>query len=476
MHLLTGKPALIACFILCALPVGIMIALVTPPGHSPDEPAHLARAASLLHGAIIGVRRTDTDPNTGKPELITGLQVDTGLLVYGFANTTEINNRPVLTAPDFLAARAEPSNHTLTYNALPNTATYPPTAYLPATAGLALGLALHEPPYICFLLARMFMLAAMLALGIAALTITAYGEALLLAVLLLPMTLFLAATVNQDGVLIGMTCLSGAALTRPGGWSRFLGVGLLALVLCAKQPYAPLLLILLLPLTTPGLRRRARDAVLAALPMLIWTALMAALVIVPFGQPPHHPGPLFLGDRSVIIDHTNPAANLHILLQHPARFFTLPAHTAQIWFGQSLREMVGALGALEIILPDGYYRLWYLCLAIAAAGLTLAPRRTPATPATAFNNFIAVLCSLIACYYLIQISFYLSWSNVGDDIIEGFQGRYLILLLPFLLFAIPALPFRLRLPPLFPALPTIAMGLFDLGYIPIKLVWTYYLH
>jgi hypothetical protein len=89
---------------------------------------------------------------------------------------------------------------------------------------------------------------------------------------------------------------------------------------------------------------------------------------------------------------------------------------------------------------------------------------------------MVVLCGLVACYYLIQISFYLSWSNVGDDIIEGFQGRYLILLLPFLLFAIPALPFRLRLPPLFPALPTIAMGLFDLGYIPIKLVWTYYLH
>jgi hypothetical protein len=473
MQLLTGKPALIACFILCALPVGIMIALLTPPAHSPDELSHLARADSLLHGAMIGARHNYTDPYTGKPELITGVKADTGLLIYSISNTTEIDNRPVLTAQDFLAARAEPSNHTLTYNSLPNTATYPPTAYLPAAAGLALGLALHEPPYICFLLARLFILAAMLTLGITALAITAYGEALLLAVLLLPMTLFLAATVNQDGVLIGMTCLSGAALTRPGGWSRFLGIGLLALVLCAKQPYAPLLLILLLPLAAPGLARRTRNAVLAALPMLIWTALMAALVIVPFDHPPYHPGPLFLGDRSIIMDHANPAANLHILLQHPARFFTLPAHTAQIGFGQSLREMVGGL---ETILPDGYYHLWYLCLAIASAGLVLAPQRNLTTPATALSNFIVVLCSLIACYYLIQITLYLSWTNVGDDIIVGFQGRYLILLLPFLLFAIPALPFRLRLPPLLPALPAIAMGLFDLGYIPIKLVWTYYLH
>jgi hypothetical protein len=27
-----------------------------------------------------------------------------------------------------------------------------------------------------------------------------------------------------------------------------------------------------------------------------------------------------------------------------------------------------------------------------------------------------------------------------------------------------------------PALPAIAMGIFDIGYIPMKLVWNFYLH
>jgi hypothetical protein len=75
-----------------------------------------------------------------------------------------------------------------------------------------------------------------------------------------------------------------------------------------------------------------------------------------------------------------------------------------------------------------------------------------------------------------MVMFYLDWSNLGLGIIDGMQGRYLLPLLPFLLFAIPGFRWRFRLPLLLPALPAVAMGIFDIGYIPMKLVWTYYLH
>jgi hypothetical protein len=382
----------------------------------------------------------------------------------------------LVTSQYFLFTRGEKSDHTLFFDHLPNTATYLPVAYLPATAGMAVGLAFNEPPWVCFLLARFFMLFTMLALGVAALAIAAYGEALILAIMLLPMSLFLAATVNQDGVLIGMACLAAAALTRPGGWSRLLGVTLLALILCSKQPYAPLLLVLLLPLEWPGLPRRARDMVLATIPMLIWSALIAAFVVVPFGQPPHHPGPLFEGDRSVIIDHTNPAANLHILLHKPLLFLTLPWHTAQFWFVESMREMVGVLGPLQLVLPDPYYHSWDICLVIAWLGLLVTPRARPVAVPTAIANFFLVAFAFLATYWLIEIAFYLSWTDTGADMISGFQGRYLLLFLPFAIFALPPLPLRIKIPPIVPALPAIAMGLIDVGYIPVKLVWNYYLH
>ena len=63
-------------------------------------------------------------------------------------------------------------------------------------------------------LARLCMLAAFLVLGGVALYVAAYGEALLFCVLLMPMTLSLAGSLNQDGILIGLACLSAAAMTR----------------------------------------------------------------------------------------------------------------------------------------------------------------------------------------------------------------------------------------------------------------------
>ena len=47
-----SKRALVMVFVICALPVCFSTALLTPPGQSPDEPAHIVRAEGLLRGAI----------------------------------------------------------------------------------------------------------------------------------------------------------------------------------------------------------------------------------------------------------------------------------------------------------------------------------------------------------------------------------------------------------------------------------------
>jgi len=51
-----------AIFLVCALPTGLCLALLTPIGQVADEPAHIARAAGLLHGQIMGQRFTVHDP------------------------------------------------------------------------------------------------------------------------------------------------------------------------------------------------------------------------------------------------------------------------------------------------------------------------------------------------------------------------------------------------------------------------------
>jgi hypothetical protein len=475
-----GKSRLLWIFMLCALPLGLMIAVITPLGQSPDEPAQVARAAGLLHGAIMGVRKPAMDQQSQRPEMFAGVKVDTGLFAASGAPMTIIDGQRVFTAQDFLSLRAEPPDHTPLFLDLPNTATFFPAAYVPAAVGLGAGLLLNMHPYACDLLARLCMLLTFLALGAAALAVAAYGEALLLTVLLMPMTLFLAGTVNQDGVLIPLTCLACAALTRGTRGFWILGLCLFTLVLGSKPPYILLLGVFLLPLCDLTFWRRLRNVALACVPLLLWIGLVVAFVAVPFDHPPYHPGPLFVGPPGIVLDHSSPIANLHILLAAPQRFITIPAATIQRNGIQMLREMIGVLGLLQIMLPNLYYMLWGVSFALSLGGLLVCPRPGPAPPRRdSVIGFVSVLALIGLTVWTIMIVQYMSWSLVGIRLVQGFEGRYGLIMLPFLVLGIPwlAKDFELpAIPPLVPAALTILLGVFDLAYIPVKLVYAFYLH
>ncbi len=470
-----GKNALLALFVLCVLPTGIVSALLTPPGQTPDEGMHLARAAGLLHGAVLGTRKQRPDPNTGRPQWEVGVKADKGDILSGFGHFTMMNGRLVVTSQDFLADRARPVDHSMLFDDLPNTVKYFPVAYLPASLALALGRLANAPPYACFLLARLFMLAAYLAVGAAAIWVAAYGEAFFFTILLLPLTLFLGASLNQDGLLTAMVCLACAALTRGRPGFRWLGLACLVIVFCSKPPYTIMMGVFLLPWFGPGFWRRVREVAVACVPVVLWVAVVSSLELAPFLLAPYHPGPLFTGDRSVTLDHSNDAANLHILLAEPSRFITLPWQTMREQFVVAVWTMVGAIGFYpQFLLPWNYCMAWCACLGIAWLGAFCSGGSQKVRPGRAAADFAVVFGLLIVTYWLLLISLYIDWTQVGADRIDGVMGRYSLPLLAFALFAIPRL--RLRLPPLLPALPAVAMGLYDIGYLPMKLVWNYYLH
>jgi hypothetical protein len=475
-----GKSRLLWIFALCALPLGLMIAVITPPGQSPDEPAQVGRAAGLLHGAILGVRKAGIDPSDQRPTMFAGVKVDDGLFVAAFGEMTAIGGRPVFTQQDLQDVRAELPNHVAWFADLPNTVVAFPAAFVPAAIGLGIGELLHQRPYVSFVLARLCMLLTFLLLGGAALAVAAFGEAFLLTILLLPMSVFLASTVNEDGVLIAATCLVCAALTR-GTRSFWLGaLCLFIFVLGAKPPYVLLLGVFLLPLFGPGFWRRVRDVAIACIPLFGWIAVIAAFVAVPFGYLPYHPGPLFAGNPHSLLDHAGPSANLHILLADPSRLVTMPLASLSNDGLQNLREMIGVLGPLYIVLPNPYYIVWGVSLLISFLGLWLCPR-PGAAPSTrvALVGFITVIVLMSLTVWGIMMIAYLNWTLVGAARIQGIQGRYGLILLPFLVLAIPWLGRHFKLPaipPLAPAVLTILLGVFDLAYIPAQLVYTFYLH
>jgi hypothetical protein len=478
LDLVSAKPCIIGLFLLCALPAGLMMAMITPPGQVPDEPAHMTRAAGLLGGAIMGVRKSEIDPISGKPVMVAGVKADTGLVAAALAHIESANGTHTVTLADYDAMRNQPPDHVRAFFNIPNTVTYFPAAYTPAALGLAAGLLFKASPFVCLMLARFSMLAAFLLLGGLALWVTAYGEALLLAVLLMPMTLFLAGSLNEDGVLIGMACLSAAAFTRDQARYlrlRLLAILLLVMILASKPPYLPLLGMALLPLRAPGFWSRAGQMVLAGVPVLVWVFLVAAYVAVPFGRPAYHPGPLFAGDARVWLTATNPAANLAALLADPVRLVIMPWQMFVFWQVALYQSMIGILGLLAVVFPGRYYVAWTYALAAALLGLLFARRQGAESRPVGLLDRVLVATLLVATCWAISIALYLTWSNVGSSTIVGVQGRYFLLILPFAALAAPAWRRLAVLPAIVPALPVLVLGIYDLGYVPFKLVTFFYM-
>jgi hypothetical protein len=252
--------------------------------------------------------------------------------------------------------------------------------YAPAVAGLLGGEKLGCSPLCALFLGRLMMLAAFLAVGTTALALARAGAPLLFSVLTLPTTVNLAGSYNQDALLTATCALAVALLTRTGPRSWCGAVALLSLVACVKLPYAPLLLFCLLPVTRPGLWRRAGGIALACLPPHPSLALTLPIKSICWLWP--HTWPLLLG--MVGCDHT---------LLRPWEYPWLIA------------GLVGGLLATAASRPEGR---------IADAGLALL--------------------ALFATFLAVELSLYITYDTAGVSAIIGVEGRYFLLFLPFFTF------------------------------------------
>ena len=454
-------------FTALALPTCLALALLTPLGQVADEPAHVMRAASLLHGQWIG-RRALGPLGNGTTRVMAGLDVDQAVLgVQGGPD------QPKLTLAVFEHRRAQDWANFLYFYPIPNVAIYVPAFYVPAAVGMGVARRAGAGPFVATYVARLVNAACFAAMGLAALLLARRGHALLFCTLTLPITLSLAGSVNQDGLLIAASALAAALLTRsapmaaagpalPRDRSYWVAALLLVLVVAAKPPYAPLLVGLLFPLPPlrawPRLRRPLllRAAVIAAalLPALLWGWFAVSTVATPYDRPPYEAGPLWPGPRPAVFDGTDAAAQLQVLLAEPSRVLTLP-WTTIIHDRALLRSAVGVLGWLDIMLPAALYALWYaavpaalLCDLISPSG---AMRGSP-------GQVLLSLAAAAACVLGIYVSQYLAWTSVGHPDVQGPTGRYLLPLLPLVALGLPALatPGGCRLRAALAALPAVA--------------------
>jgi uncharacterized membrane protein len=469
-----------ALFVLTALPLGLFLAGVVPLGEIADEPFHVARADSLLHGSLLGHRQTATLPD-GRTVMLTGAVADPELL-----KVISPSIAPTDTAPtpqhrsDLLAARALGWSHHPVFKQMRTQAGYLPIFYLPEALAIGTAKLLGFGPYHAYLAARLANLGGFLLAGAAALLLAQRGLALLFCTLTMPMTLNLAASGSLDALMIPSAVLAAALLTRrpPATSFSFWAAGvLIGCVAVTKPPYFPLAAMLLLPpsgrwrLPRAELLRRAAAVLGILLACMAWSWVIVRYAAVPPLQPPEAAGPLYPGPLPAVFDGPNLAAQVSVLMADPIRLLSLPLRQF-LHDGDLLDQMIGRLGWLNVVLPTHLYLLWTFAL-VASVLLELAGPRQPDQGA---GRLVLLLSAAAVSVIGVYLSQYLAWTPVGVPWIGGMEGRYFLPVLPLLAVAIPHLdlPGGRVLRRVLWVLPA-AAAVADLFVVPRVIVAFYYL-
>ncbi len=422
------RPILVTAFLAAGLALCLFLAFAVPIGQVPDEVAHAMRADSVRHGVIVGERWTseavllpkrpnwggiDAGVNAdGVPMMILPAQQRAGALAdHGLVWSAQAFN--TMTTADRVSptalreARAKQWTGPLLAD-FRNTIQYPPLLYAGAGLGLALGQRAGLGPYDAMIGARIVNIAQFLVLGALALWLAVAGRLTLFVILTLPMTLFLAASVSQDGLMIAAAALAAALTSRiwkhpsPAAWRIALLAAVLAVVITARPSNAPLAILLLLPMADAAWRSRLIAFGAVTLVTLGWSGLIAAEVSVPINLV------------------ANAGGQLAAMRADPGLLWRASWTALQDYGLNYLEQMVGWLGILDIILPRRVMLLYLLPIAAAVLGDLIQPATGPRL------RPYAALLILVGGAFLAALSQYLTWTPVGGTRIEGVQGRYFL--------------------------------------------------
>lgn len=403
-------PILAVTFLLYGLVAVGILAVNMPPFQNPDEPNHFLRAAQLADGHMIGSRFSISGQD-GEARLTAGALNDPAVIAAA-APFDRLKSYPPQKAARADWAPAIRWSQTRTMEDFWNTVMYPPAFYLPSAAGILIGRATHRTVLQTLVISRLLMGFAAVTVGAMAIALADGAAIWLFALLTLPMSLSLIASVSQDALMLGCSALAGAlavrALRHPdrGRWFELpVLVGVLTLLAMARPPYISLSFLLL---ALPKLKWRWRIACLGIVitGATLWMALMAATVLT---YQSFFPG-------------TNPAAQLALLLSDPLSGVRIAGATLSRYGHEYVVEFVGRLGWLNTSLPSEYHLAAQAMLAVAAfaAMLGLTGERVGAGAGIAIGfGMLVAAAGVFGANYLI-------WTPVANSVVEGVQGRYFL--------------------------------------------------
>lgn len=413
---------------------GAVMVFLVPPGWNSDEPAHFMRAWQLSSGQILPELQTD---DTG--QLIVGGNVPTGIVtllkqnhLWSEPRVFQFDSKVANLHDDSDAIAAAASTDPLTTVDFRNSAIYSPLAYAPGVVGFWIGDLLGLSFASIMFLGRALDLIVLAAGVFLAIRITPVAKWAFFVVALLPGFVYQGASFSADPMVLAMCLVFTAFVLRligqphPLSTKQIVLLGLLAVgVPLTKVAYGPfLLLILLIPLCNRQQRHRrgfltaAGLIVLGVIPALIWTRVTG-----------YANAPL------------NPAANLPEQIKYVL--------TDPLSYGATLFRTFVA-GDMDLLYTSIFGNfiwlsapipLFFIIIGTAAllgALLVEDPRETFELQSVgSVRTFRYGIIGIVAASTLVLASaIYATFSTFRAVVVEGFQARYLLPLLPALMAAL----------------------------------------
>ncbi len=407
--------AVAVAYIVWALPLALLLAWVVPPWTNTDETFHLLRAVNVAHGHMLGSRFDHIGPGlplgSGGPSDIAILEA-----FKPMARLSWLPNRPngEVTGANLKASEAIKWRRGMVPVWFGTTAQYPPLFYLPDVIGYWLGRVTHSHVDGTLRLARS--LNAVLFVGLAAIAIGRSRRLLLLltAILMLPMTIALAASANQDAGMIAFMALAVSQIDRIADEQRCSRpielsciAAALACIAMGRPPYAALLFVFL-PLAKGRSGRVA--CIIAVTAVAVWCSLVAIFVMRP------------------LTDQANPNAQLASLMADPLSVAMIGWNTLRSSIGAYAWEFVGQLAWNDVPLP-------HLYLVLAGVVLAITGLASMAGPSAGRREIIvAAVCVIVGVHALL----YFDWTPPGAKQVDGVNGRHFLPLALAIGLALPS--------------------------------------
>jgi len=436
---LTEKSCL-AAFLSVMLLAGLVLIYAVPPFGGFDEPFHWFRSLQVSRGVLLAPRLGDND---------WGGAIDQHGVTYAywFAEKFE-RGKPIVKADSRSMAQAlaatTPQHKVVSF---PSTASFAPTAYMPAAVAVFIARQFRRNPFIQTVYGRVAQLAMFCTLIGVAIWLLPSGRMAVLALATAPTVLHLATCFSADPVNIAVDLvfiawclrLHSYPATAFGFWQRTGMLWLTAVIGTLKPTYVPLVLLLVL-IPPQHFRTSQGRWMFAATGMLLCLAIAAAWS----GWYHFIPG---------IYWHSgaNPAAALAFIADHPratlgGMIHVITDNAAFYWRDATIR-FGGHPAPFSFWAPAPLAWLELFGIASLAILSGNGERNWGGK-----NWHVAALCCVIAlCItFLLLLSFRITYGPPDVSLVQGLQGRYfmpaLLLLTLGVIYATPLSLPKARMP------------------------------